>query len=62
MKKYTIYSQNKLSFKQYGWQGSHRKQSDDELDKLIEKYEPREWAVYKVKDNETGEIIATNAD
>ena len=62
-KKYTVYLQNKSYYNQFGWQGSLRKQSDDEeLKKLIETYDTYTHAVYKVKDNETGEIIATNAE
>lgn len=61
MKKYTVYNQNKKSFELFGWQGATRKQSNDDLNKIVEKHEAFTWAVYKVKDNSTNEIVATNS-
>ena len=59
--KYTIYNQNKKSYSLFGWQGATRKQSNDTIQNIIAKHETFTWAVYKVKDNLTGCVIATNA-
>ena len=59
--KYTVYNQNRKSYELYGWQGALRKQSNEPIQSIIEKHEAFTWAVYKIKDNATGTIIATNA-
>ena len=58
--KYTIYNQNRKSYELFGWQGSTRKQSNETIQEIIDKHESFTWAVYKIKDNSTGNIIATN--
>ena len=58
--KYTIYNQNKKSYELFGWQGATRKQSNNAIQDIVAKYETFTWAVYKVKDNLTGHVIATN--
>lgn len=62
MKKYTVYNQNKNTYKLFGWQGATRRQSNEDIEVIIKKHEAFTWAVYKIKDNSNGVIIATNAN
>lgn len=59
--KYTVYNQNKKSYELFGWQGATRRQSNDEITSIIKRHEANDWAVYKIKDNATNKIVATNA-
>jgi hypothetical protein len=60
-KRFTVYTQGKRFYQECGWQGSSRSQSDDyeELESWAKSID-QDINKWKIIDNRTKEVLATN--